>query len=358
MKNKENSQSDNITTFDDSEIVHKIINKKNILPVINSYTNLTGSQISKNTLSNSNSSSKILNKNNNNSTNETNKAEQNKKKINKNMINNLDINNSNNMSNTTKAANNIGKNIRNKNSLFSLLKSNNLINYTKTENNILNTNINKMHNNFKVTINLSKPQNSTNKSQKNKTSISNSNNAIFSSPKITKDHLTTKYEEFHSNIKIKNSPFSHKRNKTEYFNQNNLGSLTNNTQGNITNDTNSKKIKNNYISKILTKKVNSRNYQDNLKNLNLNYRPNAKFNHFFTISNNNLMNKQKINGGGVIKNKTCEVDNENNNDIIINQITNLKENLKIYKKNKINEKKIKIILLNEKDNSLNIKNEK
>ena len=70
MKNKENSQSDNITTFDDSEIVHKIINKKNILPVINSYTNLTGSQISKNTLSNSNSSSKILNKNNNNSTND------------------------------------------------------------------------------------------------------------------------------------------------------------------------------------------------------------------------------------------------------------------------------------------------
>jgi hypothetical protein len=188
-----------------------------------------------------NINNKKINKNNNNSTNDTNKVEQNKKKINKNMIHNLDINNSNNMSNTTKATNNTGKNIRNKNSLFSLLKSNNLINYTKTENNILNININKMHNNFTVTINLSKPQNSINKSQKNKPSISNNNNAIFSSPKITKDHLTTKYEEFHSNIKSKNSPFSHKRNKTEYFNQNNLGSLTNNTQGNTTNDTNSKK---------------------------------------------------------------------------------------------------------------------
>ena len=201
----------------------------------------------------------------------------------------------------------------------------------------LNNNINKHHNNFTVTINLSKPQNITTKSQKNKTSISNSNNILFSSPKISKEHLTTKYEEFHSNIKVKNAPFSHKRNKTEYFNPNNLGSLTNNnTQGNNNNDINNKKIKNNnYISKILTKKVNSRNYQENLKNLNLNYRPNAKFNHFFTISNNNLMNKQKINGGGVIKNKTFEVDNENNNDIIINQINNLKDNLQIYKKNKI-----------------------
>ena len=319
------------------KIVHNLIYYKKNKKIYEKNKNKKVYQIKKDK-NNNNMNNKKINKNNNNSTNETNKAEQNKKKINKNMINNLDINNSNNMSNSTKAANNIGKNIRNKNSLFSLLKSNNLINYTKTENNILNTNINKMHNNFKVTINLSKPQNSTNKSQKNKTSISNSNNAIFSSPKITKDHLTTKYEEFHSNIKIKNSPFSHKRNKTEYFNQNNLGSLTNNTQGNITNDTNSKKIKNNYISKILTKKVNSRNYQDNLKNLNLNYRPNAKFNHFFTISNNNLMNKQKMNnGGGIIKNKTFEVDtNINHNDILINQITNLKENLKIYKKNKIN----------------------
>ena len=34
--------------------------------------------------------------------------------------------------------------------------------------------------------------------------------------------------------------------------------------------------------------------------------------------------KAKINGGGVIKNKTFEVDNVNNNDIIINQINNLK----------------------------------
>ncbi len=67
MKNKENNQSDNITTFDDSEVVHRIINQKNILPAINSYTYLTGTQNSKNSLSNSNSSSKIFNKNNNHS---------------------------------------------------------------------------------------------------------------------------------------------------------------------------------------------------------------------------------------------------------------------------------------------------
>ena len=77
-----------------------------------------------------------------------------------------------------------------------------------------------------------------------------------------------------SNLKSRNTPFSHKRNKTEYFNtQNNLGSSTSNTQNNNINDTNTKKLKNNYINKILTKKVNSRNYQENLKNLNLNYRP-------------------------------------------------------------------------------------
>ena len=37
-----------------------------------------------------------------------------------------------------------------------------------------------------------------------------------------------------SNLKSGNTPFSHKRNKTEYFNiQNNLGFYTNNTQNNI-----------------------------------------------------------------------------------------------------------------------------
>ena len=322
------------------KIVHNLIYYKKNRKIYERDKNKKVYQVKKNknrnTNININNNKKINKNNNNNSTNDSNKVEQNKKKINKNMIHNLDINNGNNMTNTNKSNNN-GKNIRNKNSLFSLLKSNNLINYAKTDNNILNNNINKHHNNFTVTINLSKPQNITTKSQKNKTSISNSNNILFSSPKISKEHLTTKYEEFHSNIKVKNAPFSHKRNKTEYFNPNNLGSLTNNnTQGNNNNDINNKKIKNNnYISKILTKKVNSRNYQENLKNLNLNYRPNTKFNHFFTISNNNLMNKQKINGGGVIKNKTFEVDNVNNNDIIINQINNLKDNLQIYKKNKI-----------------------
>ena len=316
------------------KIVHNLIYYKKTKKIYEKNKNKKVYPIKKSKNKNNNINNKKINKNNNNSANDTAKADQNKKKINKNMIYNLDINKSNNISNTNKE-NNTGKNVRNKNSLFSLLKSNNLINYTNTDNNILNTNINKIYNNFTVTINLSKQQNITTKSQKNKASISNSNNVLFSSPKITKDHLTTKYEEFHSNIKVKNSPFSHKRNKTEYFNQNNLGSLSNNTQGNNNNDTNNKKIKNNYISKILTKKVNSRNYQENLKNLNLNYRPNTKFNHFFTINNKNIMTKQKMNGGGVIKNKTFEVDNVNHKDIIINQITNLKENLQIYKKNKI-----------------------
>ena len=67
MKNKENSQSDNITTFDDSVVIHRIISQKNILPVINDYTYITGTQNSKNSknsLSNSISCSKIIKNNN------------------------------------------------------------------------------------------------------------------------------------------------------------------------------------------------------------------------------------------------------------------------------------------------------
>ena len=292
-------------------------------------------QIKKNKINNINN--KKINKNiNQNVTNEE-QSTNNKKKINKNIIQNLNLN-SNSISTINKNANSIGKNIRNKNSLFSLLKMNNIINYTKTENNMINSNKNKIHNNLIVTVNLTKSKNNPMKINKNKSNNNNSNNALFSSPKVSKDHLTTKYEEFNSNLNSRNTPFSHKRNKTEYLNaQNDLGSSANNTQNNNINDTNVKKLKNNYINKILSKKVNSRNYQENLKNLNLNYRPYTKFNNFFTISNNNILNKPKIKNG-IIKNKTFEVENMNNNDIIINQITNLKENLQIYKKNKINHK--------------------
>ena len=281
----------------------------------------------KNTYTNNINSKKIINKNNNNTTDANNEQ----KRTNKNMNNNLNINSNslNNMHNNNLNKNNNVKNIRNKNSLFSLLKSNNIINYTKTEQNLLNNHINKIQNTLAESMNLTKTQNNNqNKSNKNKNN--NSNNILFSPPKLNKENISTKYEEFNSNIKSRNTPFSHKRNKTEYFNQNNnFGTSTNNN-----NNVNEKKIKNNYISKILAKKTISRNYQDNLKNLNLNYKPYTKFNNFFTI-NNNILNKGNINNG-VIKNKTFEVDNNMNNDIIINQITNLKENLKIYKKNKIN----------------------
>ena len=254
----------------------------------------------------------------------------NMKKINKNIIHISNINNHNISHNN--------KNQRNKTSLFSLLKANNLINYAKTDNNI-NKNINnRIQNNLTITINLTKPKNiNQNKTHKNKNN--NGNNALFSSPKVNKEYITTKYEEFHTNIKSRNTPFYHKKNKTEYFTNNHIASLTNTNKDNsnniiINNNKQEKIMKNNYISKILTKKVNSRNYQESLKNLNLNYRPNNKFNNFFTISNNNILDtKQKLNNN-MVRNKTFEEENLNNE--MMNKVNNLKENLKIYKKNKIN----------------------
>ena len=313
------------------KIIHNLIYYKKNKKIFDKNKNKKVYQSKKTNKNNYNiNSKKIINKNNiNNNINENNNNNE-QKKINKNVSNNLNINsnslsNMHNNSNINK--NNNIKNIRNKNSLFSLLKANNIINYTKTEQNILNNHINKIQNTLAESMNLPKAQNNNqNKAIKNRNNYSN--NILIGSPRINKENITTKYEEFSSNIKSRNTPFSHKRNKTEYFNQNNNFG-TNNTNNNNTNE---KKVKTNYISKILAKKTVSRNYQDNLKNLNLNYKPYTKFNNFFTI-NNNILSKANINNG-VIKNKTFEVDN--NNDIIINQITNLKENLKIYKKNKIN----------------------
>ena len=319
------------------KIVHNLIYYKKSKKIYEKNKNKKIYQTKKTKNVNINNNSKKINKNNNtNNTNNNNENNNNNnKKINKNIIHNLNLNSNSisniNNNNIAKSNNNNGRNIRNKNSLFSLLKSNNLINYTKTDQNLLNNHINKIHNNLTITINLTKTQNNQNKTHKNRVNNNISNNTLFSSPKINKENMTSKYEEFNSNAKSRNTPFSHKRNKTEYFNnQNNHGSLTNNNN----NETNSKKLKNNYISKIMTKKANSRNYQDNLKNLNLNYKPYTKFNNFFTI-NNNIVNKPKV-YNGVIKNKTFEVDNNMNSDVIIKQITNLKENIKIYKKNKIN----------------------
>ena len=246
-----------------------------------------------------------------------NKIDKNMKKINKNIAHISNIN-SNSISDN--------KNSRNKTSLFSLLKTNNLTNYTKTDNNI-NRNMNRIQNNLTITINLTKQKNN-NQIKNNKNKNNYSNNALFSSPKISKEYISTKYEEFHSNLKGKNIPFYHKKNKTEYFNQSNNGVISNNN-----NNKQEKIVKNNYINKISTKKVNSRNYQDNLHNLNLNYRPNNKFNNFFTIGNNDIANKKSLTNN-MIKNKTFEIENSNNE--AINKITNLKGNLKIYKKNKIN----------------------
>ena len=319
------------------KIVHNLIYYKKTKKIYEKNKNkkIYQTKKTKNTYINNKKIYKNNNNNNPNNNANANNENNNPKKINKNMIHNLNLNSNsiNNINNNT-AKNNInnGRNIRNKNSLFSLLKSNNIINYAKTDQNILNNHINKIQNNLTITINLTKSQNNQNKTRKNRTNNNNSNKALFSSPKLNRENNSTKFEEFNSNIKSRNTPFSHKRNKTEYFNQNNhIGSLSNINN----NETNAKKLKNNYINKILTKKGNSRNYQDNLINLNLNYKPYTKFNNFFTINNNNIITKPKINNG-VVKNKTFEVDNNMNNDIIINQITNLKENLKIYKKNKIN----------------------
>ena len=232
------------------------------------------------------------------------------KKINKNIIYSLNINNT--PMNTNGNEINI-KNKKNKNSLFSLLKSKNFINYTKTENNISN-NINGKQNHISISINLNKSQNKKNK-------IINNNN-IFASPTNFKDnnfHLLSKLEEFQTNIIRPNTSFHHKRNKTVHLQQNQIS--TNNNPSNALNT----------LGNILTKYNNTRNYPDNFK---FTSTKQGKFNNYLTI-NNNIINKQRgLNDGkNRVKNKTFEIENNNTN--ILNKINNIKENYKIYQKNKI-----------------------
>ena len=318
------------------KIVHNLIYHKKSKKIYNKTKNRKSYQVKRTKNDNNNKKISINDVNQKNDNNNNNKVEQkennSKKVINKNYFHNLKINSTNINNIINKNNNNInGRNIKNKNSLFSLLKSKIYINYNKTDNILLNNNENKHKKNFTIEINLTKPQNNGNKTTKNKVNYKDSNNHFISSPKVTKVQMATTYEVFHLNTKLKNTPFSHKRNKTEYFNKNQMGSLINNIQSN--NNQNAKIFPNNYISKIMSKKVNSRNYQENLKKLNINYRPNTGYNNFITITTNNLAN-QKANNAK-IKNKTFESEDMNNN-IFINQIVNLKENLKIYKKYKNN----------------------
>ena len=237
-----------------------------------------------------------------------------KKIINKNIINSLNINNCNNEKTI--------HNIKNKNSLFSLLKSNNIINYTKTDNNV--NSLNGKQNNITLTINSNKMHN------KNKNNFTN----IFCSPK-SNYHLISKLEEFHTNVIRPNTSFHHKRNKTVYFNQNQISGLSNNPLNTLNSNNNN----NNYVntlSNILSKKTinnNSRNYIDNLKNLN--YKQTSQFNNFLTInsnSNNTLKNQRGFHDTkNRLKNKTFEAENKNK---LINKISTLKENFKIHHKNK------------------------
>ena len=240
------------------------------------------------------------------------------KKINKNIIYSLNINtNPNNINNTN------DKHLRNihnkKSSLFSLLKSKNIINYMKTENNI-NKSINDKQSHIPVSINMNKSNNKVNKT--------NNSKKKFSSPKNIKDHnfhLTSKLEDFHNNILRPNTSFHHKRNKTVYFTSNQIGGITNP----------SNTLNNNYINtltNILKNNNNSRNYIDNFKNSN---NKQTKFNNYLTINNsNNLINKQRgfNEMKNRLKNKTFEVDN----------LIGLKDNLKVYHKNKINHNNVEI----------------
>jgi len=163
------------------------------------------------------------------------------KKINKNIIYNLNINNNG-------ANEKIAQNMRNKNSLFSLLKSNNII--TKTDNtNNQNGNGKKSIMTLTITSNKTKNNNFTN---------------IFCSPKNNKDHnfnLISKLEEFNNNLLRPNTSFHHKRNKTVYFTQNQITTST------IPSNT----LNYNYVntlSNILSRNNNTRNYHDIFKNSN------------------------------------------------------------------------------------------
>ena len=243
------------------------------------------------------------------------------KKINKNIINALN-------SNTSKKK--LMHHIKGKNSLFSLLKSNNVINYVKTDNN----NLIEKQNNITFGINSNKL------CSRSKNNFSN----IFCSPKNKEHnyHLISKLEEFHTNVIRPNTSFHHKRNKTMYFNRNQMTGLTNNPLSTL--NTNS----NNYIntiSSIISKNNinhnNSRNYIDNLKCLN--YKQTSQFNNFLTINSNIIKNQKGFKDAkNRLKNKTFEAENKNN---VNNKISTLKENFKIHHKNK----KIHHININDKE---------
>ena len=247
------------------------------------------------------------------------------KKINKNIINNLNINNDNNEK--------MIRNLKNKNSLFSLLKNNNINNYNKTDYN-KNNNFDGKKNNNTITINSNKILN------KNRTNFSK----FFCSPKNNKEHfhLISKLEEFHTNVEETNTSFHHKKNKTVYLNQNqNVGANINTLDNNSPNNVNNILFKNN-------NNHNSRNYMENLKNL----KQNTKLNNFLTINNSNniIKNQRGFNEmKNRLKNKTFEIESINNN--LINKISILKENLKICPKNKISHNKDKNIKIKIKKNN-------
>ena len=265
------------------------------------------------------------------------------KKINKNIIYNLNINNTPVNGSNEKYL----QNIRNKNSLFTLLKSKNIIHYTKTENNIINSNyINGNQNkNVAISQNLNKSQN------KNK-------NQIFGSPKNKnkKDNmfrLTSKFEEFNTNMIRPNTSFHHKRNKTAYINQQ-MGRINTNPSSTYNNCLNT-------LSNILSKNNNnSRNYVDNFRNTtnnNNNKNKQTMFSNYLTINNaNNFIKKQReyndMKNG--IKNKTFEVDNIKNN--LMNKIASIKESFKVYQKNKNRYHNHKNNMKNNKNNYMDINN--
>ena len=231
------------------------------------------------------------------------------KKINKNIIYSLNINNNNNNINNS---NKHFKSVHNKKSLFSLLKSKNILNYMKIDNNNNIKNIIKdQQNNMAISMNLNKSQNkNTNKSISNKK---------VGSPINTKDnntHITSNLEDLHNTVSRPNTSFHHKRNNTVYFTINQVKGASNPSNNYINTLNNILKNNNN----------NSRNYIDHFKNSN--FKP-TKYNNYLTINNtNNIVNKQKAFNEKQIrmKNKTFESDN----------IMGLKDNLRIYYKNKLN----------------------
>ena len=228
------------------------------------------------------------------------------KKINKNIIYSLNINNNtNNINNSNKHF----KSIHNKNSLFSLLKSKKILHYMKTDNNNTNKNNIDKQNNMAISMNLNKSHNkNANKSISNKK---------FGSPTNIKDnnaHITSNLEDFHNTALRPNTSFHHKRNKTVYFTINQITGSTNPS--------------NNYISTLSSILKNNNNYSRNYVDPFKNSRP-TQFNNYLTINNtNNVINKQKgfNEKQNRMKNKTFEVDN----------IMGLKDNLRIYYKNKVN----------------------